>query len=147
MISDSSSITVPEHILAFRTISSLLSKIQQSDASPTIDDLVEKGSYEHQELKILSALASALVMDHEVVAVASKHVSGEEGGLEVIINTHTNESLLNSPQPSTLQNIVRYLFGKNPRRENTTTTTGPVLMEPTAPLNFESVEKWINEFW
>lgn len=144
-----SSTTVPDYILAFRTMTTLLSKIQQTDASTTIiEDLPARGLPERQEVRILSALSSFLVMDNEVVAVTSKQPSGDKDGVEVIISTHNDESLLiHPPQSSTfVGGVVRYLLSKNPRSENTMTTTGPVFMEPTPPPDFVNVDQWIKEF-
>jgi hypothetical protein len=135
IVNSSSNTTLPNHILAFRTISTLLAKIQQTDAPHTIDNLPEKGSSERQEIKILSALASFLVMDNEVIAVASKrNPDSVEGEVEVIINSHTDDGIQLIPSSqSSVGNIIQYLFSKNPRVENTTTTTFPVIKAPTPP--------------
>lgn len=152
LFSNLSSTPVPDHILAFRTITSLLSKIQQADASQIIDDSKspEKNSLERQELKILSALASFLVMDNEVIAVATKRIFDDTGksSVEVIISTHADNSpLISPPQSSNLGGIVRYLLSKNPRTEDTIITMGPGFVEPTCPPDFISVEQWIKDFW
>jgi len=64
----------PNNLIAFRTITSLLSKIQQesqmSDKDVQMDDI---GLQKHMELKLLNALTTVLVMDHEVMAVVANH--------------------------------------------------------------------------
>jgi len=63
-----------DNLIAFHTITSLLSKIQQesqmSDKNVQMDEI---GLQKHMELKLLNALTTVLVMDHKVIAVVANH--------------------------------------------------------------------------
>jgi hypothetical protein len=70
------------NILASRTITTMLSGIQQAQAfrvakaRPIVDDKARL------ELKILDALATVIIIDNDVVEVVSKH--DDSGKLKVI---------------------------------------------------------------
>lgn len=75
---------IPRNIPAFRAITTMLAQIQQVRAfkvsrSKTHPDL------ERQELMILDALATIIVIDNEVVAVVSKPDDAFSDKLEAII--------------------------------------------------------------
>ena len=63
-----------DNLIAFCTITSLLSKIQQESQMLDKDvQMDEIGLQKHMELKLLNALTTFLVMDHEVMAVIANH--------------------------------------------------------------------------
>ena len=79
--SDDSNIDVPNAILAFRTITTILSHIQTSTsthatvtASNTTKGKLPKE--QRNELRVLDALSAVMVRNHEVVAVMAKPYNG-----------------------------------------------------------------------
>ena len=64
---------IPKNILAFRTITKLLSLIQQERAFQALQPRSEDNR--RLELKLINALATVAVIEHEVVAVVTKHFS------------------------------------------------------------------------
>jgi hypothetical protein len=69
---------VKEGILAFHTITTLLAKVQQRSLISE-DHLKPKSSEELEELALLNALATVIVMDknYVIATVASTHSGGE----------------------------------------------------------------------
>jgi len=61
---------IAKHILAFRTITKLLSLIQQEQAVQVVENIPEDGR-RRRELQILNALSTVAVIEHEVVAVVN----------------------------------------------------------------------------
>lgn len=115
-----------ENILAFRTITTLLSKIQQQSLTSE-GDLGPKTEAQRQELSILSALATVIVMDKEVVATVVDHPKGGELGILACQQpTAETSSTLGS-------SLFRFLINKNPRRDTKVINTGPFLSNPTNP--------------
>ena len=84
-----------EDIRALRTMISMLTIIQQMDRPNHTSELAHPppgtADPELKELKVLSALATVLVMEHEVVAVVAKHDKrgniGTGGVVEVVAST------------------------------------------------------------
>lgn len=60
-------------ILRFRVISSFLSELPHSTTIQVEDNLVDLKPRQRETIKVCDALAQALVMRHEVVAVAASH--------------------------------------------------------------------------
>lgn len=61
---------IPQEILAFRTITKLLSLVQQERAIEAIETIPQDDQRE-RELQIINALATVAVTNHQVVAVAN----------------------------------------------------------------------------
>lgn len=111
-------------ILAFRTITTMLSLIN----SPTeITRSGKKGGPskdERRDLKLLDALAALTVRRHEIVAIMS--TGNNQFGLEVLVSVNNMDPTLNIPQHSseshrhrdaswTLKTPIRWLITPNPR--------------------------------
>jgi hypothetical protein len=101
-------------IKALRTMISMLTVIQKIDrpikglpvnASELVPSPLRTDS-EHKELKILSALATVLVMEHEVVAVVAKHVTGPGGVEEVVACTDSILDKESEPPKSFMENFI-----------------------------------------
>jgi hypothetical protein len=117
---------VKENILAFRTITTILSKIQQSVISE--DHTKSKVQKELQELLVLNALATVIVMNREVVAVvASRRPEDGEFGVLACQQLDDNEA------SSTPSGRFRFLVNKNPRKDTVVSNTFPVLSDPKNP--------------
>ena len=99
---------IPQNILAFRTITTLLAKIQQerpiaySNASDRRDISPEK----KQELKISNAFANLAVTNTDVVALVSKNLGDR---LEVIACSNHDQSSDND-QPVNPQSLSKLLL-------------------------------------
>jgi hypothetical protein len=66
---------IPRNILAFRTITKLLAKIQQDQSFQVSSECkLSPGSSEHQELLICNAFATISNMHNDVVAVVTKQI-------------------------------------------------------------------------
>jgi hypothetical protein len=110
---------IPDNILAFRTITTLLEKIQQQRPFKLMDgsDGAHLSKPETQELKLTTAFSTVAVTDHNVVAVVAKRCLGN---LEVIACTslsHDENQPIPQPQPSsTIFRIPYLLVTQNFRR-------------------------------
>jgi hypothetical protein len=80
--SPSSDTAEPMNILAFRTITTMLSWIQQAQAFQVAEAKPIEDDMACLKLKILNALSTVSVIDNEVVAVVAKH--DNVGKLKVI---------------------------------------------------------------
>ncbi|KAF8953369.1 hypothetical protein BDZ97DRAFT_1929731 [Flammula alnicola] len=100
---------IPENILAFCTITRLLSQIQQEWAFQVLLSEVKLLPDEHLELKLSNTFSTVAVIEHEVVAVVTKHTHEM---LKVIACTQTsiNEEPLVTPLPSGLMSQVWQLL-------------------------------------
>ena len=84
-----------EAILAFRTITMMLSMIQ----SPTTEIRVEeipKTDVERRQLRVLDALSAVAVRQHEIVAVMAKSYDGD--GLQVLASVNNLDPTLDITQ-------------------------------------------------
>ena len=92
-------------IKALRTMISMLSVIQRVDRpikSPELDPPLTGTDLQAKELRVLSALATVLVMENEVVAVVAKHGNhgiGFGGVVEVIACTDSFVDKESESQP------------------------------------------------
>src|SRR6202046_5711418 len=78
---------IPDNILAFRMITTLLQKVQQQSFTITEE---EPGSSEsdQKELQISTAFSTVAVINHEVVAVATSLLPKK---LKVIVSTNSRD--------------------------------------------------------
>lgn len=132
-----SKLTEEEKILAFRTITTLLSRVQKrslkydNPGSITVD--------EHQGLKILNALATALIIEFEVVAVVADPGYGDTAKpLELLVCTQSTD-LEDKCHPSSISGVIdnfwRLIVNKNPRDDNRVSYDTLTMVEPERPLN------------
>jgi hypothetical protein len=116
-----------EGILAFRTITTLLAKIQHRSSIPIDDDLRPKSEPERQELSRLNALATVIVMSNEIIAaVASRQP--ENGGLGVLAYQQSKNERTTTPS-----SLFHFFINKNPRKDTVVSNTVLVLSNPNNP--------------
>lgn len=80
--------SVPENILAFRTIVALLSQIPQKHQPPQLAPVIHRREIE-QQLKISDAFARVLVMHPGVIALATKRTP--DGHVHVVAVSSNGE--------------------------------------------------------
>jgi len=127
--SNDSKFASEEDIKALRTMISMLTVIQKigrpiKGLPVTVSEIVPSPSTgltdsQHKELKVLSALATVLVMEHEVVAVVAKHGNGPGGVEEVIACTDSVVDKESEPPKSIMENFIATV---NPRRSDKSKT-------------------------
>lgn len=152
-VSESSSGDVSKAILAFRTITTILSLIQSGrpttvSASDSGTEQINKNT--RHELRVLDALSAVIVRRYEIAAVMTKRYDGSK--IEVLISVNdTSEPVLTFPQqnqhsgklPGWLQ---RFIVTPNPRdpdknKDNlktdslTTRNTTPRLADPNIGIS------------
>ena len=154
---------IPRNILAFRTITTILSLIQQerpfkvSHSSATPEGL---SKVDRQLLKILNAVSNLAVANYDVTAVTTK--SSPET-LEVITCTtrhskyeHPHTYMQSNSQNSTkISKIWELIVTKNFRRDDTRSPTwesDPTIIDATAPAGLdpdddEELKKYLNKRW
>jgi hypothetical protein len=145
---------IPEGILAFRTITTMLAVIQEGTTFS--DSKTSPSAEQRQELNILNSLSTVIVRDAEVVAVIVKDGSAER--LEVIACTHLTgpEGKLTSSQPNTTtisEYFWKFLVTANPRQDKVLSDTPapinvPTISDPKAPdLEGNDIWKYIEKKW
>jgi hypothetical protein len=161
-LSASPSKDILTNILAFRTITKLLSQIQQKQAFRVSSPEKLSTPEEHLELRLSNAFSTIAVIEHEVIAVITKHT---EDALKVICTTqthtqtptqtHTHEE----PAVTLLQQMVRsicwrLMVTQNPRWSD------PSALSPTAEptisdagtlagidLDDMALKQQVDEYW
>jgi hypothetical protein len=100
-------------ILALRTMLKMLSLLQhlKTDEDSNTRQSVENTEVQKREIKVLSALATVLVMEHEKVAVVAKHGNGE--GIEVF--ACTDQIAADKTNDSYLTDLWNFLTTINPK--------------------------------
>ena len=127
-----------EALLAFRTITTMLSLLQStstgSDAPDDVPDDENSPKNSRKTLSILNALAAIVTREHGVAAVVS-NLSSEH--IEVVISvTQDRNPLILSQHPSSSvahsikEIVLRFATAQNPRYEM---LRGPIIYEATAP--------------
>ena len=131
---------IPRNILAFRTISKLLSQIQQEhlfqDTHPK-----ELLPVERLELKLSNAFSTLAVIEHEVVAVVTKRTE------EVLEVTACPQTLTNQ-DPATSSGIFapfwHLLFAQNYRRSSSQlailSTGEPTISDAMTLASMDSID-------
>jgi hypothetical protein len=160
---------VPRNILAFRTITKLLSLIQQEQAFRVNR---ENSLADDQQLALSTAFATIAVIDHEIVAVLTK-ITYEE--IEVVCAAQTSigdTSIEATPIEATpiegrsiksaLMRSFAFIVTKNPRKDESRKdeppipqTGGPTISHvddagsvPGIDLNNNEILKvWVDERW
>ena len=147
---------IPRNILAFRTITKLLSLIQQErvfEVSYSRGILLPE---DRLELKLTNAFSTLAVIEHEVVAVVTKHTREL---LQVIACTQTsiNQGPLTTPLPSgPMSQVWHLLFTQNYRRSDAETaihsTAEATISEAKilAGIDFDddrTLKLYVDEYW
>ena len=107
---------IPQSILAFRTITTLLQIIQQEQPFKIIEDEPKLSDSDRRELKLLSAFSTVAVAHHEVVAVVAKQCPGTVEVMACNYDDSTNQQIIEPPQ--TPSNFFAALFTKNFRKDD-----------------------------
>lgn len=151
----SSSAPLPRNILAFRTITSMLSWIQQAQIFED-PNLKSADPANRKELKIVNALATIMVVDNEVVAVVAKHDVGAEA-LQAIVCAHLaddKKNLTHSQSPGIMGQLWQFLITQNPRRDDPSPSCSnrPLIVDPEIPAglepnNMEGLKEYISARW
>jgi len=121
-----------DNLIAFCTITLLLSKIQQesqmSDKDVQMDEI---GLQKHMELKLLNALTMVLVMDHEVMVVVANHSYLKMVDILACTQSDAPIQQVRTETPRSLGLLWELLVSWNPRR-------GPDLHETSydAPIPY-----------
>ena len=126
-----------EALAAFRTITLLLSKVQKQGLNTVDGDLGPKNSEERRALKILTALATVLVIHREVVAVVANQ--GPLPGTRQYRLLASKQSTEESPPPSPSSNwsfLKQFLISRNPRIDASTEREKPFFVKPEIPEPF-----------
>lgn len=141
---------------AFRTVSTLLSEIQNRPLE--IDDAKISAQDVHYELKVLNALATIMVTDSDVVAVAANYKGKEStANLIVMCNCLANIMPKSNTSYETLGRgfLSEFLVSFNPRSSRSTRITPPngepQIMETIRPTELRSddpveLTKYLAEF-
>jgi hypothetical protein len=141
---------VSRNILAFRTITTMLARIQQQ--SLTLNDIIVENQSDRQKLRILNALATVMVVDHEVVAVVTSPVDSTQlNVLACKAPPHSTTELIPPSNQSTTGHLWKLLVSGNPRLDSQTSV--PCLRDPEIPVglgtNPTTVElmEYVNARW
>ena len=124
--SDSSDKPLGESLLAFRTITTLLARIQQQ--SSTSDDTLHPDTEEERrELSILNALATVIVMGKNGVVAAAATRHSENGELGVLACQQLNLNNEASTSTSSRPTLLHFFINKNPRKDTVVKNTALVI--------------------
>ena len=116
---DAPSEGIPQNILAFRTITTLLQIIQQEQPFKIIEDERKLSDSDRRELKLSSAFSTVAVANHEVVAIVAKQCPGKLEVMACNYDDSTNQQTIEPPQPSSNFTFsFAALFTKNFRRDD-----------------------------
>lgn len=136
--------SIPRNILAFRTITTMLAKLQpnQPEFSPSTSGVSDVSSDVRRGVRISDALAHLAIVDHEVVAVTTQYTSE---GMNVVACASISEDPTEKP-PQTdsnglLEHIIGLIFVKNPRKDDPPVdpvVTYPIIISPTQPEDMGS---------
>ena len=132
---------VKDGILAFHTITTILTKIQQK--SSTSDNTLRPNSdAERKELLILNAFAMVTVMNDEKVAVVADHRL-EGGDLGILACQQLNDKAT-THNPSSL---FQFLINRNPCWDTEMSNTTLIFSDPKNPrLPSDSDERELTEY-
>jgi len=146
---------IPRNILAFRTITKLLSHIQQEQAFQVSWDNTLPAN--NEELKLSTAFATIAVIDHEIVAVVTKHTCEK---IQVVLASQTpieEPSTDPPPRSNYKRGFFDFFIAKNPRLKDPppTSTDEPTISRaddagilPGIDLDDDEILKtWVDECW
>ncbi|KAF8804889.1 hypothetical protein BYT27DRAFT_7213579 [Phlegmacium glaucopus] len=146
---------IPRNILAFRTITKLLSQIQQERAFEVYTPAILSPE-DRLELKLSNAFSTLAVIEHEVVAIVTKRTAVT---LKIVASTQTstNEEPLVIPSPSGFVSQVWHLLvTQNYRRGDPQPPTLPIgepiicdagILAGTDLVDDETLKLQVNAYW
>ncbi len=117
---------IPENILVFRTMTTLLAHLPRTVPIAPIDNLQEptwQTKQTRQELKISDAFAQLAVSQHDVVAVSTFRGRG----LDLVTSTDQDATETQAESTSVLDKIVKawqFLITRNDRPADSATSSG-----------------------
>ena len=143
---------IPRNILAFRTITKLISHIQQEKAFQVSWN---NSSADKEELALSTAFATIAVIDHEIIAVVTRHTCKE---IKVLLTSQTPNKAPSIDRSSWLKRGFDFIVAKNPRQKDPPTifpTDEPTIscvddagILPGTDLdNDEMLKTWVDECW
>jgi hypothetical protein len=123
--------SIPRNILAFRTITMMLAKLQPKQSFITEGDAYEVSAGARREVRIFNALAHLATIDNDVVALTTKYTSD---GITVLACVSIPEDPPKKPpQPEGfIDQIISFVLMKNPCKDDpsTSTVTDPIVTYP-----------------
>lgn len=137
--------TIPEKILVFRTITTLLAHLPRTTPIPPADNLQDPEWQNKQtrlELKISDAFAQLAISEHDIVAVST--VRG--WALSLVASTDKEATAIEtqaeseSPLRKLVQTLWQLLIMRNDRLRDPATSSGgdyPTLITAKEPLDLE----------
>jgi hypothetical protein len=154
---------LPQNILAFRTITTLLAKIQQDRPAVYSNalDRTDLTDSRRRELKISNALANLAIVDTDIVALVSK-LTNFSDGLEVVVCGNPDGDNDQTAKPSeSPPSIWDILFARNspnligPLRPTDSTARqarAPTIVAAVKPAGLKSddakeISRYIDEDW
>ena len=130
---------IPKNVLAFRTITTLLARIQQE--KPLEYSNIDTRAFSDanaRELRLSTAFANVANTEHDVIAIATN--LSLDNKLEVIASTNrdNNDELIDRlPSTSMISDVWKLLFSSNPRSDDKNGHTRedqiPYITHPVAP--------------
>jgi hypothetical protein len=137
---------IPRNILAFRTITKLLSQIQQEREFQVLYTEPTLSSKDRLELRLSNAFSTVAVIEHEVIAVVTKPTR-ESLQVTACTQTSINQGPLITPLPSgALSQAWHLLVNQNYRRGEPTISEARIL----AGIDFlddEMLNLHVDEYW
>ncbi|KJA16146.1 hypothetical protein HYPSUDRAFT_58393 [Hypholoma sublateritium FD-334 SS-4] len=96
---------IREEILAFRTITTLLSELPHREAIQPEDSLKNLPVKNRETIKVCDALAQALVIEHEIIAVTASHryEMDEKGMLHIVAVSTEDTSKVDTTEVDTAE--------------------------------------------
>ena len=138
---------IPDNILAFRTITTFLQRIQQRRPFKLLEDEQILSDSERRELRLITAFSTVAVIEHEVVAAVANRRPGK---LEVIactsLSNDENQQVITQSQAPTL---FRFLFTKNPRTDDLKKQEKirvPVISDTDCPPGLEPGDEGLKQY-
>ena len=145
---------IPENILAFRTITTLLAQIPRTTPLETIDYLEGhiENKLDHQILKISDAFAHIAAVNN-VTAVMTNHVSHDSNSQDLtILATSSPVAAESQPtistQPKGLLGQLSFLWTQNPRHNNAKPVSETTIISSSSPPKIISPKEppdWCNQ--
>ena len=147
---------IPKNILAFRTITTLLERIQQERKFKVFPPK-KHPQPDRLELKISNAFSTIAVMDNEIVAIVTKRTP-EVLKITACTQTPANEDPVITPtQPGLTSQIWHLLVTQNYRWDGEDETIKHPIGKPAiddaktlADLRFaddDALKRWVDKYW
>lgn len=139
---DSNGCSTPENLLAFSTITTMLSLIPRGQPIAVVDKIEDKAipsATDRQELRILDAFAHLAVGEHDVAAMVSDHrIQDGELGIRfcansVAIDDNISTHMQSRSWPTIVQETLTYVFTRNVDKNDPLSNSETALPTITLP--------------